>query len=143
MSERSGSHNLWRSVGAVVAGLLTVIILSLGTDQVMHSSGIYPPWGEAMADSLFLSATAYRVIYGIVGAYVAARLAPLGRRPMRCAMIVGVIGLLLSIVGVAATRNAGPEFGPRWSPLALAVTSIPCAWLGGRICEAKLRAEVE
>ena len=42
--------NLWRSTGAVLAGMLAVIVLSLGTDQVIHVVGVYPPWGRAMHD---------------------------------------------------------------------------------------------
>lgn len=52
---------------------------------------------------------------------------------MRHAVIVGVIGLVLSITGAAGTLNKGPEFGPRWYPLGLVVTALPCAWRGGRL----------
>ena len=90
-----------------------------------------------MADSLFLVATAYRIVYGVLGSYITARLSP--TRPMQHALIVGVVGLVLSSAGAAATWNAGPEFGPRWYPLALVATALPCAWLGGKLRVTQLR----
>ena len=80
---------------------------------------------------LFRSALAYRIVYGIVGGYLAARLAP--NRPMAHALMLGAVGLVLSIVGVAANWNKGPEYGPRWFSLALIATALPCAWIGGVI----------
>src|SRR5437867_11453907 len=77
----------WRSVVAVLAGFVAVAVLSLGTDQVLHALQIYPPWGQAMADSLFLLATAYRIVYGVVGGYVSARPAP--DRPLKRAVAPG------------------------------------------------------
>jgi hypothetical protein len=138
MSETQRPRRMLRSIGAVVAGLLAVIILSLGTDVVLHATKVFPPWGERMTDALFVLATAYRCIYAVVGSYIAARLAP--DRPMKHALVLGFIGLALSIVGLVATWNAGPELGPRWYPIALVVTALPCAWLGGKLCVMQLRA---
>ncbi len=130
-SETRRSRGILRSVGAVFAGVLTVFILSLGTDVVLHATGIYPPWFQPMSNALFLVATAYRIVYGILGGYITARLAL--DRPMLHAVALGVVGLILSIAGAVGTWNAGPEFGPRWYPLALVVTALPCAWAGGKI----------
>ena len=46
----SRPRRLARSIGAVVAGFLTVVILSLGTDEVLHVINVYPPWGQPMHD---------------------------------------------------------------------------------------------
>jgi len=119
----------WRSVVAVLAGFVAVAVLSLGTDEVLHALQIYPPWGQAMADSLFLLATAYRIVYGVVGGYVTARLAP--DRPMKHAVALGIVGLVVSTLGVVATIGKGPAFGPLWYPIVIALTALPCAWLGG------------
>jgi hypothetical protein len=131
MSETQPPRRVPRSIGAVVAGLLVVIILSIGTDVVMHASKIFPPWGERMTDTLFVLATAYRSVYAVAGGYLPARLAP--DRPMKHALVLGFVGLGLSIAGLLATWNAGPELGPRWYPIALVVTALPCAWLGGKL----------
>jgi hypothetical protein len=86
-----------------------------------------------MSESRFALATAYRLIYTILGSFLTARLAP--NRPMPHALVGGFIGLLLASAGAAATWNAGPAFGPHWYPLALVATALPCAWLGGRLAD--------
>ena len=123
-------HTL-RSIGAVFAGLLAIVILSLGTDAILHATGTYPPWGKPMSDNLYILALAYRIVIGIAGGWLTARLAP--DRPMAHALILGLVGLILSIMGAIATWNRGPEFGPHWYPVALIVTAIPCAWMGGKL----------
>jgi hypothetical protein len=35
--------------------------------------------------------------------------------------------------GTVATWNRGPEFGPKWYPIALMLIAIPTAWLGGNL----------
>lgn len=135
MSETPQSRSILKSIGAVFAGVLLIIILSLGTDIVMHATGIYPPWFQPMSTPLWLFATAYRIIYGIAGGYLTARLAP--DRPMAHALALGVVGLLLSTAGAAGTWNAGPEYGPKWYPIGLVLISIPCAWLGGKLFVAR------
>lgn len=118
-----------RSVGAVVAGFALTAGLSLGTDAVMHAAGVFPPWGEPMSDGLYAWATVYRIAFTVTGGYLTARLAP--RRPMRHVIALGVVGLVAAAAGAAATWNAGPAFGPRWYPLALVATALPCVWAGG------------
>ena len=125
-STKSGS--LLRSTGALLLGFVAVVVLSLGTDPIFHSLKVYPPWDQPMHEpSLNLLALSYRIVYSILGSHIAARLAP--RNPMRHAMILGFIGFPISLVGavVAIMTNLGPP----WYPIMLAVTTIPCAWLGG------------
>jgi hypothetical protein len=131
MAETNRPRSILRSIAAVFAGLVAVFILSLGTDVVMHATGIFPPWFQPMAGALFMLALAYRIVYGVAGGYIAARLAP--DRPMAHALALGVVGLALSIAGAVGTWNRGPEFGPKWYPLALVATALPCAWLGGKL----------
>lgn len=97
----------------------------------MHATGVYPPWFHYMPDSLFLLATAYRCVYSILGSYLTARLAP--QRPMLHALVLGIIGVALSIVGALSTWNKGPEFGPKWYPITLVVIAVPLAWVGGKL----------
>jgi hypothetical protein len=132
----SGSTNaslpprrLGRSLWALLAGFLLVLVVTLATDLALHAAGIYPALGQPLSDALSLLATAYRTAYATAGSYLTARLAPY--RPMRHAMIGGAIGFLLSIVGAVATWDKG--LGPHWYPLALVATALPSAWLGGRL----------
>ena len=123
-----------RSVGAVFAGLLVIVVLSTATDAVLHAAGVYPPAPRRMADELFLLATAYRIAFGVLGCYVTARLAP--DHPMRHALALGAVGTVLSTAGAAAMW----ELGPGWYSLAIIAISLPCAWIGGRLHEARSRA---
>ena len=112
----------------MLLGLVAVVALSLGTDEVLHVLEVYPPWGQAMHDpGLCLLALAYRCVYAVAGSYIAARLAP--RNPMRHALVLGIIGFVLSLAGAIATIPM--NLGPAWYPIAIVVTAMPCAWLGG------------
>lgn len=118
-------RRLWRSTGAILSGFIAVFVLSLGTDQVFHALQIYPPWGEPMFDTgLLLLALTYRIVYGIAGGYITARLAP--HAPMRHALTGGSIGFVLSIAGGIAMW----DMGAHWYPIALALSALPCAWTG-------------
>jgi O-antigen/teichoic acid export membrane protein len=88
-----------------------------------------------MSDKLFVLATAYRIVFGIAGCYLAARLAP--DRPMKHALILGVVGLVLSIAGAAAMWGAGPG----WYSLAIIAITLPCAWIGGKVVLIQRRAD--
>ena len=139
-SERSkavGGRKILRRIGAVLGALVLVVILDVTIDVIMHATGIYPPWFQPMATSLWLLAIGYRMLDGTIGGYVAARLAP--DRPMAHALVLGIIGLFLSSAGAIASWNKGPEFGPRWYPLSLVVLSMPCALFGGYLRTRQLR----
>jgi hypothetical protein len=89
---------------------------------------VYPPWGQPMYDpGLNLLALSYRIVYTVVGGYITARLAP--HSPMRHVWALGVIGLVVGTAGAITTIPM--HLGPAWYPIALAVTALPCTWLGG------------
>ena len=92
-----------RSFGAVSAGLLAVVLLSTLTDEIMHATGLIPrgPMWSPAHNTLALG--------------------------YRC--VIGAIGTALATLGVFAT--AGLNWGPRWYPIALAVSALPTCWLGG------------
>jgi len=143
MSKTQRPRHLTRSIGAILAGFVFVFIVSLGTDELLHITGVFPPWGASMVgfDGALLLATAYRILFGVAGSYLTARLAP--DRPMQHALVGGVVGFALSIAGAVATWNKGPAFGPHWYPLALVVTALPTAWAGGKLRLMQLRAPVQ
>lgn len=120
--------NIGLSIAAVLAGFVVVVIFSLGTDEVFHLLKVLPAPGQPMcspgANALAL---AYRTAYSILGGYVAARVAP--RYPVKHAVVLGSIGLAISILGVIVTLPM--HLGPAWYPIGLAVTALPCSWLGG------------
>jgi hypothetical protein len=120
-----------RSVAAVLGAIVVNAVLSTATDQLFHVLDVYPPWGQPMYETGDNAlALGYRIVYGILGGYLAARLAP--RAPMKHALIYGTIGLAVSAVGAYVTV-AKVDLGPAWYPLLLAAVSVPCAWLGGAL----------
>jgi hypothetical protein len=120
-------RRLWRSIGAVLAGFLAIVVLSTATDLALHAAGIFPPFGQPMSNALFLLALAYRIVYGVAGCYLAARLAP--DRPMQHALVLGGVGLVVSTAGAVAMW----DYGPAWYSLAVIAIAMPSAWAGGRV----------
>ncbi len=118
----------FKSIGAVFAGLAVVFLLSMLTDAVLQKTGIMimdpfvqnPVW-------LIVVIILYRTLFNALGCYLAARLAP--QNPMKHAMILGIIGVVLTIVGLVAMW----EIPPRWYPVSLIVLTLPAAWLGGKM----------
>ena len=120
-------RNLWRSVAAVLAGVVAVVVLSLGTDEMLQVAGVLPQPGEAMPEpALNILALGYRCAFNILGAYITAMLAP--RRPLRHVQIFASIGLLLGTLGAIVTIPM--NLGPAWYPILLALSALPCSWLG-------------
>src|SRR5262245_36712805 len=117
-----------RSIWAVVAGALFIIVVTTLVDIALHAARVFPPIDQPIDDSLAMLATAYRIVIGIAGAWLTARLAP--DKPMKHAMILGGVGVVLGLVGVLTTWNMG--LGPRWYPIALALLAIPQCWVGGK-----------
>ncbi|XXX82328.1 hypothetical protein WMF30_26590 [Sorangium sp. So ce134] len=126
-TETAKARTTLRSVGAVLCGLIATVILTTAIDLALHTSGVFPPHGERMADSLFVLALAYRIPLNAAGCYVAARLAP--AQPRRHALALGFIGLALATLGAVTMW----ELGPAWYSLANIAIALPCAWAGARL----------
>lgn len=120
-----------KSIGAVVAGFLTVAILSTVTDAILEGIGIFPSAKYQMENGspvwLLLTALIYRSIFAVVGGCVTAWLAP--QNPMKHVKILAVLGTIGGVVGVFA----GWQFGNHWYPVALAVTAYPLVYWGGKL----------
>lgn len=139
----AGQNNLLRSVGAVLAGLVAIFVLDIGTDNVLRAVGIFPaiefstPKDLRLSDLSYVLAPIYRAVYAIIGCYVTAKLAPNG--PMQHALVVGLIGVVLNTAGALEIRKLGPEFGPLWYPVTLILISLPCAWIGGKLVRERVK----
>jgi hypothetical protein len=123
------------SIWSVVAGLVFIIVVTTLVDIVLHVAHVFPPINEPINDSLALLATSYRIVIGVAGAWLTARLAP--DKPLKHALTLGSVGVVLGLVGVVATWNKG--LGPEWYPIALVVLAVPQCWVGGRIYEVQLQ----
>lgn len=122
------NKNTFKSIGAVLAGFITIVALSAGTDFVLESIGIFtPPDQGFFTPWMVMLAFIYRCIYTVAGGYVTAMLAP--NRPMRHAIILGIIGIVACSVGVVVAW----DLAPHWYPIALVITALPCSWLGGKL----------
>jgi hypothetical protein len=122
-----------KSILAVAVGVLVVVVATTLVDGLLHAVGVFPS-GQPIDDRLAVLATSYRILIGVGGGWLTARLAP--NSPMRHAMILGYVGTVLGLIGVVVTWNLG--LGPRWYPIALAALAVPQSWAGGAI--AVLRA---
>ncbi len=118
-----------RSLWAVAAGVLVIVIGSTVVDLVLHAMHFFPPMDQPITDAQAAVATGYRFVISVGGAWLTARLAP--SAPLKHAIILGVVGTALGLLGVVLTWNMG--LGPRWYAVALAVLAVPQCWIGGKI----------
>jgi len=124
---------IFRSIGAVLAGFITVFVLSVATDFVLERIGFFPPANEpdSYTGWMLMLALIYRSIYSVAGFYLTARLAP--GAPMRHAIILGIIGTVFAALGAMANWDRSAN----WYPILLVLVTLPCAWLGGKLVEIK------
>lgn len=119
-----------RRIGSVVAGFFIIFFLSFATDSLLRGIGVFPTEGT-MSDGLFVLAAVHRAFAGAAGGWLTARIAP--DHPLRHAFVLGLIGTMMNFAATLATWNRGPEFGPKWYPLALVALAIPTALAGAKI----------
>ncbi len=113
-----------RSVLAVFAGLITVIVLSVGVDALLHATKVFPPPDQPMySTSLLMLALSYRAVFTAVGGYVTARLAP--RAALTHVVVLAGVGLVL---GLLAWRTG--RLGPSWATHAVfnATAAVTMIW---------------
>lgn len=122
-----------RSILAIVAGFLFIGALSFGTDAALIAAGLYPPHPVPVRDvGRILLASAYVAVYAIAGCWLAAFLAP--NRPMRHALILGVLGLAFNVMNTVLTWGQAPT----WAVALNLLLVMPYAWIGGRLRERQL-----
>jgi hypothetical protein len=129
-------NTTFKSIGAVLAGFVLAVVLSVLTDLILEKMGwlkIDPFAGNPTW--LIAVLVVYRTIYNVSGCYLTARLAP--NKPMVHVMVIGVLGLILSTVGAIVMWDVPPH----WYPLTIAALSIPSAWLGAKLAAGKNRSE--
>ena len=122
-----------KSIGAVVAGFVIVAVLSVATDALLETNGIFPQQAhpEQYVTWMWLLALLYRSAYAVLGGYLAAKLAP--SNPMKHAKILAVIGTVAATLGLLANLDK-PAL---WYPVLLAVLSYPSVWWGGKLATNK------
>ena len=125
-----------KSIGAVLAGLIFIVVASYVVDTILEITGIFtPPSAGFHTTWMVVTATLYRTIISIVGCFIAAFLAP--SRPMLHALVLGFIGLAASTA--AAVVVIPMDLSPAWYPIVLAAEAVPCAWVGGMLAERRAK----
>jgi hypothetical protein len=117
--------NMLKSIGAIVAGFILVLLLSIGTDFALGKLGVVPTlWW------MLLIALIYRSIYACAGGFITATLAP--NHPTRHAIILGSVGTVFAILG--SISNMGKiTIASVWYPLMLIMLTLPSVWLGSKL----------
>src|SRR3712207_2510015 len=102
--------NTFKSIGAVLVGLVAIFFLSHITVMVLEKTGLMRiPFGENPL-WLMLLVTFYRCLYVTAGSYITAVLAP--ANPMKHSMILASIGFVLGILGAIAMWDQSPNWYP-------------------------------
>jgi hypothetical protein len=121
-----------KSIGAILAGMIFIGVTHSAVDRILEALGIFtPPTQRFDTPWMLVTATLYRTVLSIVGCFITGTLAP--SRPMLHALILGVIGFVMSAIGTIVAIKY--DLSPAWYPIALVALSIPCAWVGGRLAE--------
>lgn len=122
--------NILKGIGAILAGIVFIVVTHSVTDLVLEKLGIFPPPAQGLHTTwMLLTATIYRTIFTVLGGYGTATLAPNPR--MRYVMILGIFGTVAATLGAIVTIPMG--LSPVWYPIALAVLAFPSVWLGGKL----------
>jgi len=129
-AEIGGFHMIvLRHIGAVLAGIIVVVALSVATDMVLQAT-IFPELAHKNApNTLLLIATAYRTVYGVLGGYVTAKLAP--NAPMMDVIVLGVIGTAAALAGALTMQGESAA----WYPWTLVMLALPQTLLGGYLAK--------
>ena len=120
-----------RSVVAIIVGFVFIAVLSFGTEALVRVAlpGAFDESGRMEKLSILILSLAYIGVYAVVGCYLTARLAP--SRPMWHALVLGFLGLIVTVVGTIATWSLAPA----WYHIVSLALVMPYAWIGGRLAE--------
>jgi hypothetical protein len=122
--------NILKGIGAILAGMVFIVVTHTATDFILESLGIFTPPSQGFHTTwMVVTATIYRSIFTVAGGYLTAALAP--NRPMLYAVILSAIGIAAGTAGAIVTIPLG--IAPLWYPIALIVLALPCTWLGAKL----------
>jgi len=126
------NKNILKSIGAVIAGFVVVVVLSIAADFLFESIGIFPgtTHPELYAPWMLALALLYRSVFTIIGGHITAWLAP--QNPMRHIYVAMTLGL---IAGIAVAIGAW-NLGNHWYPVLLAITGPVFVYIGGKLYKA-------
>ena len=105
-------------------------LLSVLTDFILESIGVLPDPSRGLFETwAILLVLFYRSAYTVFAGYLVAWFAP--TRPMLHAMILGVIGVGITLLAISSPSFSGKA--TLWFGYSLAIITLPCLWLGVKI----------
>jgi len=124
-----------RSIMAILVGFVLIAALSFGADYVVRSAlpGAFMRSGRVESTHVLMLMTAYVAVFAVFGCWVTGRLAP--DHPMRHALILGVLGLVVVIY----TSVTQWSLTPAWFHIVALVMVMPYACIGGWLAERQRR----
>jgi hypothetical protein len=122
-----------RSALAVLAGFVVIGTLAFATGSLVGrvSPGALDAAGNPATTAARVAQLLYVGAFAVTGCWLAGRLAP--GRPMAHALAVGVLGLCLNVASAWAMRDGHPA----WYLVAGVLSTMPWAWIGGRLAEGR------
>ena len=120
--------NILKSIVAIFMGIAAGAVLSILSDSIMAAAGYMDM--EKFINSplhIVLIVILYRFVFNTIGCYLTARMAP--SRPMLHAMILGTVGVLISVIGMFSMWNKATPF----YNIAILLMALPSAWIGGKL----------
>lgn len=122
------NETIFKSIGAILSGLLLGAVLSIGTDFLMDKMEIMS-MENFKQTSLFVIfiVMVYRFIFNVIGCYLTAKISP--NKPMKHVIIIGIIGTVLSILGSLVMWDKAIPF----YNIGVILISFPSAWIGGKL----------
>jgi hypothetical protein len=132
------NKNTFKSIGAVLAGILIPAILATITDTILEKTGVFPSIEHQQQYGfnvvwMNLLALFYRFGFSVLGGFVTAKLAP--SKPMRHIVILGIIATVVGIISNIAVASM-PETAnvlPVWFSVVMILMAFPSIWLGGKL----------
>ena len=111
-----------------MAGIITAMLLSTVTHEILHLCGVFPPLRRPMFDTqLVIIALIYHSLYAIAGAFVTAKFAQ--NKARKAVFILGTKEAFMWILGTLLLWKHSPP----WYNITKALLGIPLAILGGKI----------
>jgi len=116
-----------RSIAAVIAGYVTLAVLTAGTIFLLGAA--FPASYTPTNTGWVLFNLLYGALYAVVGGYVAGVIAR--RAEVGHGLALGILMVVLSLVTFVLTQTGQPPTGqPLWYSIALVVLALPTPVLG-------------
>lgn len=131
------NKNFFKSIGAVFAGLVFIVVSHSTIDAILELVGVLPKGHLYVSTALILFVIFYRAVFSFVGCYITAKLSP--EKPMKHALILGFIGTVLGTIGAIITADM--NVSPAWYAWSLVIIALPIAWLAGKAFLARKRTK--